>query len=84
MVDLQQGPGSQSRPKAIEMFAQAHWFHSGYTLLVETAEPGELLGGHHDERDTVGPAQDKGQNGHLTKNRIPGTANCSRQGEADC
>ncbi len=29
-------------PKAIELFAAAHWFHPGYTLLVEIAEPTEL------------------------------------------
>jgi len=27
---------------AIERFARAHWFHSGYTLLIEIAEPAEL------------------------------------------
>jgi hypothetical protein len=31
-----------SSPKAIEVFALGHWFHSGYTLLVEIAEPPEL------------------------------------------
>jgi hypothetical protein len=30
--------------RAIELFAQAHWFHSGYTLLVEITEPSELTG----------------------------------------
>ena len=29
-------------PKAIELFAAAHWFHAGYTLLVEIALPAEL------------------------------------------
>ena len=33
-----------SSPKAIGLFASAHWFHSGYTLLVEIAEPSELAG----------------------------------------
>jgi hypothetical protein len=33
-----------SSPKATEFFARAHWFHSGYTLLVEIAEPSELAG----------------------------------------
>ena len=28
-----------SSPKAIDLFASAHWLHSGYTLLVEIAEP---------------------------------------------
>jgi hypothetical protein len=31
-----------SSPAAIEFFHCAHWFHSGYTLLVEIAEPAEL------------------------------------------
>ena len=28
--------------RAIDLFARAHWFHAGYTLLVEIAEPAEL------------------------------------------
>jgi hypothetical protein len=36
-----QEPSSRN---AIDLFARAHWFHSGYTLLVEIAEPSELAG----------------------------------------
>jgi hypothetical protein len=36
-----QDPSSR---KAIELFAASHCFHSGYTLLVEIAEPAELAG----------------------------------------
>ena len=28
--------------REIKIFARAHWFHAGYTLLVEIAEPAEL------------------------------------------
>lgn len=31
-----------SSREAIELFARTHWFHSGYALLVEIAEPTEL------------------------------------------
>jgi hypothetical protein len=31
-----------SSTTAIERFACAHWFHAGYTMLVEIAEPAEL------------------------------------------
>ncbi len=31
-----------SSSKAIEFFARAHWFHAGYTLLIEIAEPAGL------------------------------------------
>jgi hypothetical protein len=31
-----------SSRKAIGLFADAHWFHAGYTLLVDLAEPAEL------------------------------------------
>ena len=31
-----------SSPEVIELFARTHRFHSGYTLLVEIAEPLEL------------------------------------------
>ena len=30
--------------KAMELFAAAHWFHAGYTPLVEITEPSELAG----------------------------------------
>ena len=33
-----------SSRKAMELFAAGHWFHAGYTLLVEIAEPSELAG----------------------------------------
>ena len=33
-----------SSSKAIELFGAAHWFHAGYTLLVEIAEPSEISG----------------------------------------
>ena len=33
-----------SSRKAIELFAASHWFHAGYTLLVDLAEPAELAG----------------------------------------
>jgi hypothetical protein len=31
-----------SSAKEIDSFARAHWFHSGYALLVEISEPTEL------------------------------------------
>ena len=31
-----------SSREAIEFFARAHWFHAGYTLLIEIAKPREL------------------------------------------
>jgi len=34
--------GNRQSSGAIEVFARAHWFHSGYTLLVDIVEPAEL------------------------------------------
>jgi hypothetical protein len=31
-----------SSRKAMELFAADHWFHAGYTILVEIAKPAEL------------------------------------------
>jgi len=41
MCNVQQSPSSR---KEMELFAAGHWFHTGYTLLVEITEPAELAG----------------------------------------